>query len=114
VSSINSNSLLTVIIVDPQGVRQIKLAGADVKDKGKAKAVLEDIGEAEPSAGPAQSERDGADEIAAEAAEEQRREDDLARLNILGVDRRREIARQDIMGEFGSKVGSQECHRLIR
>jgi hypothetical protein len=34
-------------------VRQIKLAGTDVKDKGKAKAVLEDIGEAEPSAGPA-------------------------------------------------------------
>lgn len=108
VSSVNSDRPLTRIIVDPQGVRQIKLTGADAKDKGKAKAVLEDIGEADPSAGP-QAERDGADDIAAEAAEEQRREDDLARLNILGVERRREIARQDIMGEFGSKVRPPIC-----
>jgi len=37
--------------------------------------------------------------------EEQKRQADLARLNMMAVETRREIASMDMMGEFGSKVG---------
>lgn len=40
-----------------------------------------------------------------EEAERQRRQADMEKLRMTTVDRRREVALMDMMGEYGSKVG---------
>jgi len=43
-------------------------------------------------------------EVPPAVIEEQKRQADLARLNMMAVETRREIASMDMMGEFGSKA----------
>jgi len=45
-------------------------------------------------------------EVSPAVIEEQKRQADLARLNMMAVETRREIASMDMMGEFGSKVST--------
>jgi hypothetical protein len=46
--------------------------------------------------------------------EEQKRQADLERLNMMSAETRREIASMDMMGEFGSKVGIRYVRRSER
>jgi len=45
-------------------------------------------------------------EVPLAVIEEQKRQVDLARLNMMAAETRREIASMDMMGEFGSKVST--------
>ena len=45
-------------------------------------------------------------EVSPAIIEEQKRQADLARLNMMAAKTRREIASMDMMGEFGSKVST--------
>jgi hypothetical protein len=47
-----------------------------------------------------------AHELPPAVVEEQKRQADLKRLNMMAAETRREIASMDMMGEFGSKVGT--------
>jgi hypothetical protein len=52
-------------------------------------------------------------ELSPAVLEEQKRQADLERLNMMAAETRREIASMDMMGEFGSKVSTVHL-RVIR
>lgn len=99
-------SVLTA--VNDRAITNIKLGVAKAETKEDSSAQSPSAAETIPEAGSssqAEVVEDKEADVDLAELESRRREADLAKIKYLDVERRREVAHLDMMGEYGSKVG---------